>query len=209
MNNTIKLSALLLLIGASAFAQDSTAPERPKFTKSQAELLVPRPLLKPVPSMMPNSGAAIDTLETGNPLVRIVLYNDNTWRYIKNGNLLNNNEFFTSHWNNSSMDPFGVEYGDLPERVTLWLVDNATTDFCCPNKPIMRKPFPASPACAASIDALKDRSCVCDAIDWIELTNSLIFLICPLTSLKRPERRTPFCSSSLTRPLKASNCAAV
>lgn len=132
MNNRIKYTALLLLAGTAAYAQEATAPERPKFTMEQAEVLIPRPLLKPVPSMIPNEGAAIDTLDTGNPLVRIVLYNNNTWRYIKDGNLLNRDEFFSKHWNESSMDPFGVEYGDLPERVTLWLVDNPSTDFCCP-----------------------------------------------------------------------------
>ena len=126
------MAAALLLTVTQTYAQD-TAPERPKFTKSEAELLVPRPLLKPVRSMIPNNGAAIDTLDTGNPLVKIVLYSDNSWKYIKDGNELQKKNYYKEHWNDYGMDPYGLDYADLPDRVTLWLVDDSS-DFCCPYK---------------------------------------------------------------------------
>ena len=48
------LAVMLLLAPAAVYAQESAtdATERPKFTKSQAELLIPRPLLQPVSWML-------------------------------------------------------------------------------------------------------------------------------------------------------------
>ena len=129
------LAVMLLLAPAAVYAQESAtdATERPKFTKSQAELLIPRPLLQPVKSMIPNNGAAIDTLDTANPLVKLVLYNDNTWKYIKDGSQLKKEDYFTKNWDTNAMDPYGVSFNSLPDKVTLWLVDHPT-DFCCPNQ---------------------------------------------------------------------------
>jgi len=124
---------MLLLAPAALYAQQAPADSvpRPKFTKSQAELLIPRPLLQPVKSMIPGSAGAIDTLDTANPLVKLVLYSDNTWKYIKDGDQLKKDDYFTTHWDTKAMDPYGVQFSSLPEKVTLWLIDNPT-DFCCP-----------------------------------------------------------------------------
>ena len=128
---------MLLLAGTAVYAQmapkEENVPQRPKFTKSQAELLIPRPLLQPVRSMIPSNAGAIDTLDTANPLVKLVLYSDNTWKYVKDGNLLKQEDYFTKNWDNQSMDPYGVDFKSLPDKVTLWLIDNPT-DFCCPNQ---------------------------------------------------------------------------
>ena len=131
------LAVMLLLAGTAAYAQmapmEENVPQRPKFTKSQAELIIPRPLLQPVRSMIPSNAGAIDTLDTANPLVKLVLYSDNTWKYIKDGNRLKQEDYFTQHWDNQSMDPYRVDFKSLPDKVTLWLIDNPT-DFCCPNQ---------------------------------------------------------------------------
>ena len=128
---------MLLLAGTAVYAQmapmEENVPQRPKFTKSQAELLIPRPLLQPVRSMIPSNAGAIDTLDTANPLVKLVLYSDNTWKYVKDGNLLKQEDYFTKNWDNQSMEPYGVDFKSLPDKVTLWLIDNPT-DFCCPNQ---------------------------------------------------------------------------
>ncbi len=131
------LAVMLLLAGTAVYAQmaplEENVPQRPRFTKSQAELIIPRPLLQPVKSMIPGNAGAIDTLDTANPLVKLVLYSDNTWKYVKDGNLLKQEDYFTKNWNNQAMDPYGVDFKSLPDKVTLWLVDNPT-DFCCPNQ---------------------------------------------------------------------------
>ena len=127
------LAVMLLLAPAALHAQDSPADTvvRPRLTMAQARILVPRPNLLPVKSMIPTDAAAIDTLDTANPLVKLVLFNDNTWKYVKDGDKLKKEDYFTTHWNTNAMDPYQVSFNNLPDKVTLWLVDNAT-DFCCP-----------------------------------------------------------------------------
>ena len=129
------LATVLMLVPVAVFAQEAgtSTVQRPKFTKSQAELIIPRPLLQPVKSMIPSNAGAIDTLDTANPLVKLVLYSDNTWKYIKDGNQLKQDDYFTQHWDTNAMDPYGVSFNSMPDKVTLWLIDNPT-DFCCPNQ---------------------------------------------------------------------------
>lgn len=133
MNAKTIPAALLLFTGILCNAQtNENAPDnRPKLTLEQAELIIPRPQLKPVKSLVPGQANAIDTLDTQDPLIKLILYADNTWRYVKDGDRMMNDEWFKKNWNDSAMDPFGVEYSTLPERVTLWLVDE-NSDFCCP-----------------------------------------------------------------------------
>ena len=126
---------MLLLSPVAVFAQESQTDtiKRPKFTTAQAELIIPRPRLQPVKSMIPTNAAAIDTLDTANPLVKLVLFNDNTWKYVKDGNRLKQEDYFVKNWDTNAMDPYGVSFNSLPDKVTLWLVDNPT-DFCCPTQ---------------------------------------------------------------------------
>lgn len=127
------LAVMLLLAPTAVYAQESPIDTvaRPRLTTAQAELLVPRPRLKPVKSMIPTDSDPLDTLDTANPLVKLVLFSDNTWKYIKDGDLLKQQDYFTKNWETNAMDPYRVSFNSLPDKVTLWLVDNAT-DFCCP-----------------------------------------------------------------------------
>lgn len=122
----IATAAVLMAIGASCLAQDL-----PKMTLKRAELLVPRPLLKPIKSFEPGDGIPLDTLDTSNPLIKLILFSDNTWKYVKDGDLLKKNELFTTNWDNKNMDPFHVDYASLADRTTLWLVDDSS-QFCSP-----------------------------------------------------------------------------
>lgn len=103
-------------------------------TRQRAEMLLPRNVIPaPVKSLIPaEQKETVDTVDTGNPKLKIVLYADNTWKYIKDGDLLKNDSYFTEHWNEFP-DAYRTEYGQLPEKATLWLVDD-TSQFCCPYK---------------------------------------------------------------------------
>ena len=124
---------MLLLVSVAVYAQESPTDSivRPRLTMAQAKILIPRPRLQPVKSMIPTNAGAIDTLDTANPFVKLVLYNDNTWKYIKDGNKLKQEDYFTQNWETNAMDPYKVSFNSLPSKVTLWLVDNPT-DFCVP-----------------------------------------------------------------------------
>lgn len=116
----------------SAAARNFRArPDTTEMTLDRAELLIPREDLKPKKSMVPTGAKPYDTLETSDPRVILVLMDDHTWRYEKNGDLIKNEDYFSTHWDNENSDPYRAELSSLPERITLWLVDT-TSQYCCP-----------------------------------------------------------------------------
>ncbi len=69
--------------------------------------------------------AAIDTLPTGNDALRIVLFNDNTWRYVLSQDYVQDTTVFADHWNTSSIHAYNdVELSSLPEAAAIMLVDS-------------------------------------------------------------------------------------
>ncbi|MCQ2149449.1 MAG: peptidoglycan DD-metalloendopeptidase family protein [Bacteroidales bacterium] len=95
-------------------------------TLSRAERLVPRPAMAPVESACPKSDCAtLDTIPTANPNAMIVLYADNTWKYVKNAENVLKEDVFRTNWNNTGVDPYHLEYSNLPIKEILWLVDSA------------------------------------------------------------------------------------
>lgn len=135
MKKTLAATALFMCLAwGDALAQNLDCTPKP-MTKERAQMLIPRPTFsRPIKSLIPeNEPMSVDTIDTGNPQIKIVLYVDNTWKYIKDGDLLSSQDYFTEHWNDSSPDPYGREFSTLPDRTTLWLVDE-TSQFCCPYK---------------------------------------------------------------------------
>lgn len=128
------------MLCATAFGQneisDTTKQAMPI---EQDDPVIPEYMHKPVPSMVPNTSYCLDTLNTSDPAIQLVLYSDNTWKYIKNGEYFNTDRYFTDDWNDRT-DAYGLELSDLPDRTTIWLVDSPT-DFCCPNKTKVFSPF--------------------------------------------------------------------
>lgn len=123
---TLSAIAAVLTCTSAAFGQEAE-----HMTMEKAQVLIPRPTLTPPKPIDLQSTLALDTLETSNPLINLVLYKDGTWKYVKNGDLLKQNDFFTKNWDNKNMDPFHTELSSMPDRTTLWLVDD-TSQFCCP-----------------------------------------------------------------------------
>lgn len=135
MKKILAATALLMCLAwGNGNAQNLDCTPKP-MTKERAMILLSRPTFShPIKSLIPEEEAAsVDTIDTGNPQIKIVLYGDNTWKYVKDGDLLSSQDYFKEHWNDSSVDPFGMEFSSLPERTTLWLVDE-TSQFCCPYK---------------------------------------------------------------------------
>ena len=64
-----------------------------------------------------------DTLDTGNPEVKVILYSDQTWRYVRDGKKISKTKVFTEDWNEVSTNPYRVAPEHLPDKVTLWIVD--------------------------------------------------------------------------------------
>jgi len=116
---------LCSIAGLSAASQSDSTGNRPPMTLSRAQQLVPRPGIEPVSSVIrDDSRVTIDTLDTTNPTKKIVLFTDNTWKYITDGDEVKKEPVFTLNWDNKSIDPYKIDYSALPMKEIVWLVDS-------------------------------------------------------------------------------------
>lgn len=99
-------------------------------TRKQAELIVPRPALKPVKSMIDTDAMVLDTLDTVNEHVKVVLYSDNTWQYVKDADYMMQAEVFNEYWDEYSMDPYKMDLDSLDNVWSLWVVDSLSQYHC-------------------------------------------------------------------------------
>ena len=115
------LSALLF-IASSAFAQeaDTLNIAADSLRNVVKEEVVP---VKSVRTL--GKVAVIDTLPTPNSALSIVLFNDNTWRYILAEDYKNDPEVFNDHWDTTNIHAYkDVELNTLPEATVIRLVDS-------------------------------------------------------------------------------------
>ena len=95
--------------------------------KEQAETLKPQKEPQPVESTEYINGViAVDTLPSGNDAVMIVLFNDNTWKYLRNRDYVKDSEVYTRCWDTTKLFPYRetVTLADLPRTVDIELVDS-------------------------------------------------------------------------------------
>ena len=132
IKSALLLTALTLTSALSAQERnDSTY--RLNRTVEEAELLVPRIAKHPVKSMVISSGDAdaIDTLDTVNEKIKVILYSDNSWKYWKDPSFILNQEDFTRNMDDFAPDAYGIAYADLPREWSIWLVDSVS-QYRCP-----------------------------------------------------------------------------
>ena len=63
-----------------------------------------------------------DTLDTGNPAVKVVLYNNGTYRYVKDLSLVAADSTFTEFWDTRAVNPYRETPDAIPDRFSLWIV---------------------------------------------------------------------------------------
>ena len=111
--------------------------------KEQAETLKPRKEPQPVESTEYVDGViAVDTLPSGNDAVMIVLFNDNTWKYLRNRDYVKDSEIYTRCWDTTKLFPYRdvVKLADLPRSVDIELVDSLKC-YHYPYKAAIRSKF--------------------------------------------------------------------
>lgn len=99
----------------------------------KAVLTVPRPAFEPVKPLVANPSDPIDTLDTVNEYIKVLLYADNTWQYYKMPSYVALSGVFEEAWNTSKVNPYDVKQEDLPYSWSLWLVDSLS-QYSCPFK---------------------------------------------------------------------------
>ena len=72
-----------------------------------------------------------DTLDTGNPGVKVVLYNNGTYRYVKDPVLVAADSVFTECWDTRTVNPYREQPDPIPDRFSIWVVDSLDS-YTCP-----------------------------------------------------------------------------
>ena len=119
---------IAMCLSVVAKAQDEPLTESPDSTNiaverpDSATVVKPQPV-RPVKTL--GQVAPIDTLATESAMISIVLFNDNTWRYVMSENYKADSEVFSDHWNTTATHAYtDVELSSLPEATPILLVDS-------------------------------------------------------------------------------------
>ena len=96
----------------------------------KTELTVRRPALEPVKSLDISPVGAIDTLDTANEHVKVILFSDNTWKYHKMPSFQMNKDVFGKYWDETSSNPYKMSTDSLPYSWSIWLVDSLDQYHC-------------------------------------------------------------------------------
>ena len=115
--------AVLLSVASYAQASDTLSVKRDSVqTETKRDTIPPTPV-RPVPTLGKES--VIDTLATENPALSIILYNNNTWRYVLSADYVRDTTVFSKHWNTATTNPYyGISAEQLPEATAIELVDS-------------------------------------------------------------------------------------
>ena len=73
----------------------------------------------------------IDTLESGNDAVKVVLFGNNTWKYVRNRDIPKDTTIFVKYWNNETLFPYAkADMGKMPNSMVIELVDSLRGYHC-------------------------------------------------------------------------------
>lgn len=96
----------------------------------KTHLVIPRPAIDPLPSLMKSPSDPVDTLDTANEHIKVILYGDNTWQYYKMPSFQQVTDVFDECWTNSGTDPYNIQQADLPAQWSIWCVDSLDQYHC-------------------------------------------------------------------------------
>lgn len=94
-------------------------------------IVIPRPALSPLKPLVTSPSDPVDTLDTVNEHVKVILYGDNTWKYYKTPGFVQDSTIFQECWADHGTNPYGVSLNDLPQQWSIWCVDSLD-QYSCP-----------------------------------------------------------------------------
>lgn len=118
-------------VAAMLSAGELSAENKYRLDAPEAVLRVRRPALEPVKSLDISPAGAIDTLDTANEHVKVILLSDNTWYYYKMPDFKQSEDVFDRYWDQTSSNPYKMPVDSLPYSWSIWLVDSLG-QFHCP-----------------------------------------------------------------------------
>lgn len=119
-------STIFLLVATAAFAQDIDTLTVENVDTVQCVIKADSCKNRRVsPTHTLGQVAVIDTLATPNSAISIILFNDNTWRYLLAEDFRNDTTVYNDHWNTSVANPYtDVELSTFAEATPIRLVDS-------------------------------------------------------------------------------------
>lgn len=78
-----------------------------------------------------NGLTVIDTLATDNDAVQVILYSNNSWKYVRNREIAKDSTIFEKYWDTSTLFPYrDLDMSSMPKSVVIDLVDSLTAYHC-------------------------------------------------------------------------------
>ena len=73
----------------------------------------------------------LDTLATENDAVQVILYSNNSWKYVLNREVAKDSTIFEKYWDTTTLFPYKeVDMSEMPKSVVIDLVDSLTSYHC-------------------------------------------------------------------------------
>lgn len=127
--NIFNIVLVCLVLMGSADMLSAINPVR--IDTARTQLVIPRPALESVPTPLVKSASdPIDTLDTVNEFIKVILYADNTWQYYKTPDYQKVAGVFDNDWKENVTNPYNVKLEDLPASWSIWLVDSLDQYHC-------------------------------------------------------------------------------
>ena len=119
----ITLSLTTLLLTVAAMAQQPTNTINKDSLPDDA-IIVKRVPLESGPEFNATDVLVVDTLPSSSEGLNIVLYNDNTWRYVRNRDVnVLDETIYTQNWDTTKIQVYTTELKDIPISMVIDLVD--------------------------------------------------------------------------------------
>ena len=78
-----------------------------------------------------NDVVVLDTLDSGNDAVQVVLYSNNTGKYVRNREVAKDSTIFEKYWDTKTLFPYKeVDMSSMPKSVVIDLIDSLTGYHC-------------------------------------------------------------------------------
>lgn len=127
---TAVMAIVIAAVLSAMTAQRADAGTPVRIDTVKCRLQLPRPALSPVPSLVTSPSDPIDTLDTVNEHIKVVLYGDNTWQYYKTPGFQTVTGVFDECWGSGATNPYNADLASLPDSWSLWLVDSLGQYHC-------------------------------------------------------------------------------
>ncbi len=126
-----------LTVASGLLASESVATPAPVTAQPESETdsiaqLRLRLQRKYIESTLATDGlTVIDTLPTDNDAVQVVLYGNNTWKYVRNREIAKDSTIFEKYWDTATLFPYKeVDMSAMPASVVIELVDSLCSYHC-------------------------------------------------------------------------------